>query len=159
VTLRILFVCTGNICRSPMAEGAMRALLAQAELSERVAVDSAGIQAREGEAPDPTAIEIAAEHGIDISSLRGRQFQLRDFEAYNLILTMDRDQHTHLRFICPPGEESRLRMFMSYAMTGEPADVVDPYRRRRKVFLQAWRDIERGCEGLLRAVRGLVAAS
>jgi len=156
VTLRILFVCTGNICRSPMAEGVMRTLLRQAALQDRVDVDSAGIQAREGEPPHPTAIEIAAEHGIDISTLRGRQFQLRDFAAFHLIVPMDRDQHAHLRFICPPGEESRLRMLMSYAAPGVPADVADPYGRRRKAFLQAWRDIERGCGGLLRAVQCLL---
>ncbi len=154
MTLRILFVCTGNICRSPMAEGVMRSLLGPAGLLDRVEVDSAGIQAREGEPPDPTAIEVAAEHGIDISALRGRQFELRDFGAFHLILPMDRDQQAHLRFVCPPGEESRLRMLMSYAAPGEPADVADPYRRRRRAFLQAWRDIERGCSGLLRSVQG-----
>lgn len=135
----------------------MRSLLEQAGLLDRVEVDSAGIQAREGEPPDPSAIEIAAEHGIDISALRGRQFELRDFGAFHLILPMDRDQHAHLRFLCPPGEESRLRMLMSYAAPGEPADVADPYRRRRRAFLRAWRDIGRGCGGLLRSVHALLA--
>lgn len=148
---RILFVCTGNICRSPLAEGLMRSLLNEAGLFD-IQVDSAGIHAREGSPPEVTAVELAAEDGIDISQLRGRQFQLADFERFDLVLVMDHEQYSHLRYVCPPDRQDRVALLMRYS--GEPSarDVVDPYRRRRRVFEQAWRDINAGCRGLLQSL-------
>lgn len=130
----------------------MRALLAEAGLAG-IDVDSAGIHAREGAPPDPTAIELAAESGIDISGLRGRQFQVVDFERFDLVLAMDHEQYSHLRFVCPPGGEQRLSLLMRFAGDGVARDVVDPYRRRRRVFEQAWRDINAGCRGLMEKLR------
>lgn len=135
----------------------MRALLADAGLHD-IEVDSAGIHAREGAAPEPTAIELAAEDGIDIAGLRGRQFQLADFERFDLVIAMDSEQYSHLRFVCPPGLEPRVSMLMRYTGDTGVRDVVDPYRRRRRVFEQAWRDIRTGCNGLLSMLRDGQAA-
>lgn len=127
----------------------MRALLREAGLEAHIQVDSAGIHARQGEAPDPVAVELAADDGIDITGLRGRQFELSDFERFDLLLAMDREQLSHLKFICPRGRESKLGMLMSYAADGVARDVVDPYRRSRRIFQRAWADIEQACRGLL----------
>jgi protein-tyrosine phosphatase len=149
VIRNILFVCTGNICRSPLAEGLMRSLLRESGLDSLIQVDSAGIHARQGEPPDAVAVELAADDGIDIGDLRGRQFELSDFERFDLLLAMDREQLSHLKFICPRGSESRLAMLMSYSAEGVARDVVDPYRRHRRIFQQAWTDIGLACRGLL----------
>ena len=127
----------------------MRSLLRESGLESQIQVDSAGIHARQGEPPDPLAVELAADDGIDIGGLRGRQFELGDFERFDLLLAMDREQLSHLKFICPRGRESKLAMLMSYSAEGVARDVVDPYRRSRRIFQQAWGDIEQACRGLL----------
>jgi protein-tyrosine phosphatase len=78
---------------------------------------------------------------------------LADFQQFDLVLAMDQDQYSHLRYVCPPGLEARLALLMRYAGQTSVRDVVDPYRRRRRVFEQAWRDINAGCRGLLENLR------
>lgn len=96
--MKILFVCSANVCRSPMAEGIMRQLYSEAE------IDSAGLHTGGGDAPDPQAVACAFRHGIDISALRSRPVFADDFAEFNLILTMDEDSAEYLKLRRPQGD-------------------------------------------------------
>ncbi len=124
--MRILFVCLGNICRSPMAEGVFRAEAIRRGLE--VDIDSAGTSDwHVGEPPDPRAREAAAGIGIDISGLRGRQATRRDMEAYDLILAMDRDNLEHLKRLAGPEHADKVRLFLDFAPRRMEDEVPDPY--------------------------------
>lgn len=140
--MRILFVCTGNICRSPTAEGVLRARAGRAGLANWL-VDSAGTHGYHvGEPPDPRATEAAARRGYDISELRARKVRPRDYEEFDLLLAMDQG---HLRLLenrCPPLNLSRLRRFLE-------RDVPDPYYGSAGGFDEVLDLIEAGCDRLL----------
>ncbi len=124
--MRILFVCLGNICRSPMAEGVFRAEAARRGLE--VEIDSAGTSDwHVGEPPDPRAREAAAGIGVDISALRGRQATRRDMRAYDLILAMDRENLDHLKRLAGPEHADRVRLFLDFAPGRLEDEVPDPY--------------------------------
>ena len=123
---RVLFVCTGNICRSPTAEGVARAFFEQAGLD--VDVDSAGIQGiHAGEAPDPRSQKAAQRRGFDLSKLRARKIITADFELFDLILAMDHDHLAYLKRICPAEHQGKLKLFRDYMPGGVGLDVPDPY--------------------------------
>lgn len=123
----ILFVCLGNICRSPSAEGFLRAALVGAGASERFTLDSAGTGGwHAGEPPDPRAIRAAADVGVDLSDLRARQVRPSDFTRFDLILAMDRQNLTDLTRLAPAGSTARLLLYREAAF-GEAKDVADPY--------------------------------
>ena len=125
---RILFVCTGNICRSPTAEGVFRHMLWEKNLEEVVEVDSAGTHGYHvGEAPDPRTQQAATRRGYDLSMIHARQVAPHDFEYFDLILAMDRRNFESLRLICPSERIDRLRLFMSYSKNYDTDDVPDPY--------------------------------
>ncbi|MCV0394433.1 MAG: low molecular weight phosphotyrosine protein phosphatase [Rhizobiaceae bacterium] len=122
----ILFVCLGNICRSPLAEGVFRTVAAERGL-DGLRIDSAGTgDWHEGERPDPRAIAIAAHHGIDISRQRARKQNRADFDAFDLILAMDRSNLDIVRAQAPAGREDRVRLYLDHTL-GRMADVPDPY--------------------------------
>ncbi|MBK1635175.1 low molecular weight protein-tyrosine-phosphatase [Rhodovulum adriaticum] len=125
MTTRILFVCLGNICRSPTAEGVFTALAEQAGVA--VDIDSAGTGGwHVGDPPDARARAEAARRGYDISGLRARQARAEDFERFDLILAMDRANHAALERMRPAGNETPVRLFLDYA--NSPRDEVpDPY--------------------------------
>jgi protein-tyrosine phosphatase len=126
--MKILFVCTGNICRSPTAEGVARRWLAMAGLGDEVGVDSAGTQGYHvGEAPDPRSQSAASRRGYDLSRLRARKVEAKDFAEFDLLLAMDRDHLQYLRDKAPEGTRHKVRMFMSYARMSRRDDVPDPY--------------------------------
>ena len=126
--MKILFVCTGNICRSPTAEGVARRWLAMQGMGGEVTVDSAGIQgAHAGEAPDPRAQTAALRRGYDLSRLRGRKVRPADFDDFDLLLAMDRDHYHHLHDLAPNGAKHKVKMFMSYARNLRRDEVPDPY--------------------------------
>ncbi|WP_417767107.1 low molecular weight protein-tyrosine-phosphatase [Stappia sp.] len=142
---RILFVCLGNICRSPLAEGILRA---QAGDRPDMEVDSAGTAAwHVGKAPDPRSIAIAARHGIDISSLRARQVCTEDFSRFDLILAMDAANLADLEALAPAGAPARLRRFLD-------RDVPDPYYGGADGFADVHEMLERGCAALLAELAG-----
>ena len=117
---RVLFVCLGNICRSPTAEGVFRHLVEQAGLDDEFEIDSAGTGAwHEGERPDRRATAAAAERGVTLSG-RARQVTLDDFDHYDLIVAMDSENLRNLRQLAPEGTEHKLRLL-------DDADVPDPY--------------------------------
>ncbi|WP_299400317.1 low molecular weight protein-tyrosine-phosphatase [Pelagibius sp.] len=132
--IRVLIVCTGNICRSPTAEALLRHHLTQAGLDERVHLDSAGLDDYHvGEAPSREAVVCAAARGYDIGALRARALTIRDFHDFDLILAMDRGHLRRLQKICPAGARCRLALFLDVLAQGGPGggpetgEVADPY--------------------------------
>jgi protein-tyrosine phosphatase len=126
--VRVLFVCLGNICRSPTAEGVLRHLAAQEAPRLKVEIDSAGTADYHiGAAPDPRSQRAALRRGIDISGLRARQVTEHDFLRFDLILAMDRANLRELQSLQPDRASARLKLFMEYAPSLGVLEVPDPY--------------------------------
>ena len=158
----VLFVCMGNICRSPTAEGVFRHKVANAGLQDQVHIDSAGtIAYHVGHPPDPRAQKAAQKRGIDLSSQRARKVTSRDFEAFDFVIAMDSDNHYELEMICPEGHEDRLHMFLKFAQHSSEIDVPDPYYGGGRGFETVLDLIEDASEGLLQHLKEqkLVAGS
>jgi protein-tyrosine phosphatase len=154
MTTRVLFVCMGNICRSPMAEGVFRHAVSQSGLQDVVRVDSAGTHAfHAGEAPDRRAQATAVRRGYDISDLRARQVLDVDFEQFDLILAMDWDNLSLLQQLAPKRTHHKLQLLMRYASEHESATIPDPYYGAQLGFDQALDFIEDACAGLLEVAR------
>lgn len=152
----ILFVCTGNICRSPTAEQVTRAMLERRGLAGRIEVDSAGLyDGHVGEAPDVRARAVALAHGYDLSALRAREFEDDDLERFDLILGMDRGHVHDLRIRAGRAHRDRVRLFLDYSPDMKGVSVPDPYGRDAEDYRRAFEMIEAGCAAL---VDGLVAA-
>lgn len=125
---RVLFVCMGNICRSPTAEGVARALAEKAGVAQHFEFDSAGTHSYHiGEPPDRRAREAAARRGYDLSPLRARQVEAADFLRFDLILAMDRHNLQLLRHACPAEHRGKLKLFLEFAPELGVDEVPDPY--------------------------------
>lgn len=149
--VNVLFVCTGNICRSPTADGVFRTRIAADGLN--AASDSAGMQAYHvGEAPDERSTACASRYGVDLTPLRARQVTRADFDAFDLILAMDRGHLGALNRM-NPGGKAEVALFMKYA-GADGVDVPDPYYGGDDGFERVYRMIERGVDGLTESVRG-----
>jgi protein-tyrosine phosphatase len=147
--MRILFVCLGNICRSPMAEGVFRSELARRGLDSLVEVDSAGTSDWHiGEPPDPRARRAAAARGHDISALRGRQATRRDMAEFDLILAMDRENLEHLRRLAGPQHAGKVRLFLEFAPDTPEEEVPDPYYGGEEGFEYVLDLLEAAARGL-----------
>jgi protein-tyrosine phosphatase len=156
---RVLMVCMGNICRSPTAEGVLRAKLQAAGLHRAVEVDSAGTHGfHVREAPDPRAQRHAAKRGYDLSALRARRVVAEDFDRFDHVLAMDGDNLAFLRELAPPGSAARIGLLLAYARRqAAPADVPDPYYGAAEGFERVLDLVEDACDGLvdhLRRTRG-----
>jgi len=150
---RVLFVCLGNICHSPTAQGVFQSLAAQRGLSGAVQVDSCGTGGwHVGSAPDRRAVAAAARRGYDLSGLRARQVRREDFGAFDYILAMDRENLADLEAIRPAGFRGHLGLFLAFAGDGAPADVPDPYYGGAGGFDHVLDLIETASEGLLRTL-------
>lgn len=124
----VLFVCMGNICRSPMAEGLFRAAAREAGLLDRISIDSAGtIGYHAGSPPDRRAQETARKNGIDISGQRSRKVTANDFTEFDHILVMDHDNMADMMNRCPAGYEERIQLFLSFAPDLLGEEMPDPY--------------------------------
>lgn len=152
---RVLFVCTGNICRSPTAEGVFRHLLHEAGLDGRIQADSAGTHDyHAGEAPDRRTVACARRRGIDLSGLRARQVRAGDFEEFDLILAMDRGHFARLRLLAPEAARDRIRLFMDFAPASAAREVPDPYYGGENHFEETYALIEAAARGLVAHLRG-----
>jgi protein-tyrosine phosphatase len=148
--MRILFVCMGNICRSPTAESVMRKLVRDAGLESWIEVDSAGTHDYNvGAPPDSRAQEAARARGYDLSCLRGRQIAENDFRDFDLLLAMDFNNLSLLQSMCPFEYRSKVGLLMSYARKKKVRYVPDPYCRGSADFGKALDYIEDACAGLL----------
>lgn len=153
--LRLLIVCLGNICRSPMAEGILRARLLSEGLAERVELDSAGTgDWHVGCEPDRRAIETAAERGVDIAGLRGRQFTPEDFERFDWILCADRQNLRDVRALAPD-DAARERAALLLEWTGVPdaSEIPDPYTGGPEHFQEVWNLLEQAADGVVRRLQ------
>ena len=143
---RILFVCLGNICRSPMAEFVMKDLAEKAGLAERFEIASAATSTEEiGNPVYPPACRKLAEHGIHCGGKRARQLRKGDYEHYDLLIGMDRANLRNMHRIC--GGDPAGKMHLLTDFTDRPGEVADPWYTGD--FEAAWRDGEEGCRGLL----------
>jgi len=152
--VNVLFVCLGNICRSPSAEGVFRALVEHEGLAGRIAVDSAGTgDWHIGKHPDPRAQKAARRRGFDISGLHARQAGPEDFHRFDYVLAMDRENHADLAYFCPPGEDHRLALFLDFAPGIDLDDIPDPYYGGAEGFERMLDLIEIASRGLLAHIR------
>ena len=152
---KVLMVCMGNICRSPMAEGMLRKAIREAGLDRHVEVDSAGTHAYHvGSAPDPRAQQAIRQRGVDISTLRGRKVADEDFEVFDYILVMDGDNYDRLIERAPAHHHSKIRRLLSFSRKYPNLDVVDPYYGGPQGFEENLDMIEDAVQGLIREITG-----
>ena len=147
---RLLFVCLGNICRSPMAEGAFRRVAQEEGLLDRFEIDSAGLgNWHVGQAPDTRAQAAAADRGMDISSQCARQVTRADFARFDLLLAMDGTNHAELLELAPQDAQHKIRYFLDFAPHPTTREVPDPFYGGREGFDHALDLIEEAARGLL----------
>ncbi|TDH37704.1 low molecular weight phosphotyrosine protein phosphatase [Pseudohoeflea suaedae] len=150
----VLFVCLGNICRSPLAEGIFRHHVGEAGLSDKVRIDSAGTGAwHAGGLPDRRSIATAARHGLDITGQRARRITDSDFRDHDLILAMDRSNRDTLLARAPNPARDRIHLFMEHAL-GIPQDVPDPYYGEGDGFEAVYRMLVEGSSALVENLFG-----
>ncbi len=151
---QILFVCMGNICRSPTAEGVFRHLLSAQSPPVKVTVDSAGTHAYHvGEPPDHRAQAAARRRGIDLSMIRARKVSAEDFASFDLILAMDQLNLATLADMCPGEHVHKLALFLDYLREPERKDVPDPYYGGAAGFERVLDLVEEASQGLLETLR------
>ena len=147
--MKVLFVCLGNICRSPTAEGVFRHKLRAAGLEDRVQVESAGTgDWHVGEPPDPRAQGVARRHGVDISHLRARRIATDDFNRFDHIIALDRQNLAGLQALLPDGARARLSLLLDHVPGREGEAVADPYHGDVAHFEETWRDVTEGARAL-----------
>lgn len=152
--IKVLFVCMGNICRSPTAEGVFARHVQDANLANVIEIDSAGTHAYHiGEAPDLRSQKAALKRGIDLSSLKARRAKAEDFDTFDYVLAMDRDNEGGLQAICPVDAKHKLHLFLSYAPSLEHDEVPDPYYGGSMGFERVLDMIEEASAGLLQDIQ------
>ena len=152
--IKVLFVCMGNICRSPTAEGVFAKRLRDAGLSHLVQVDSAGTHAfHVNEAPDPRAIRSAEKRGVNLQHLKARRAVVDDFYEFDYVLAMDRDNLSSLESIYPTDAKGKPHLFLSYAPNLEYDEVPDPYYGGANGFERVLDMIEEAADGLLQDIQ------
>ncbi len=148
----VLFVCMGNICRSPTAEGVFRHYVSEAGLADQIEADSAGTHAyHTGEPPDRRATAAALKRGISLAGIQARRVTDHDFETFDYIIAMDEDNQRRLLDQAPEGHESKVRLFLSFADADE-TEVPDPYFGGAAGFEHVLDLIEDASRGLLKTL-------
>jgi protein-tyrosine phosphatase len=157
---KVLFVCMGNICRSPMAEGMFRRAVQNAGMEREVTTDSAGTHAYHvGDTPDPRAQEAVRRRGADISQLRGRKVADTDFEVFDYILVMDGDNYSKLIERAPARHHGKIRRLLSFSRKYPNLDVVDPYYGGAQGFEENLDMIEDAIQGLIKDISAEASVS
>ena len=155
----VLFVCLGNICRSPTAEGVFRKRVADAGMSDIIRVDSAGTHAyHTGEPPDRRAILAAQKRGVDLSDIRARRIAVSDFESFHFVLAMDDSNLRNLRELCPDAYADRLRLFLDFSGAAGEREVPDPYYGGALGFERVLDLVEEAADGLLQSLAAQVTS-
>ncbi|MFM7468073.1 MAG: low molecular weight protein-tyrosine-phosphatase [Vampirovibrionales bacterium] len=155
--MRVLFVCMGNICRSPLAEGVMRKKIEDAGLSHHIEVASAGTHFYHiGEAPDPRSCEVATRHGYCLDGQKAQQVKPEHFEHYDYICVMDQRNLRDIKAFLPEGQTllpSHVSLFLEkFAPECSETEVPDPYYGEHDGFTHVLRLVEQGCDGLLNTI-------
>ncbi|GAB4119931.1 MAG: low molecular weight protein-tyrosine-phosphatase [Sideroxydans sp.] len=152
--VRVLFICMGNICRSPTAEAVFRHCVQKAGLQDRIDIDSAGTHDYHvGEAPDARAQRAAKQRGYDMGQLRGRQVEAKDFSHFDYILAMDEANLSILQRLRPRDAQSHLGLFLAFAERHVEREVPDPYFGGADGFERVLDMVEDAAAGLLRHIR------
>ena len=150
---KVLFICMGNICRSPSAEGMFRKLLNERNLHHRIETDSAGTEGwHTGSAPDRRAQHAAGQRGVDISGLRARQVSSTDMEAYDLIIAMDYDNQSRLHRLADKQHAYKIRLLLEFSDRYNDNEIPDPYYGGDHGFDLALDMIEDSCKQLLQHI-------
>ncbi len=150
----VLFVCLGNICRSPTADGIFRELVANAKLDQKIMVDSAGTGAWHiGKAPDSRTVAAARTRGYDLSVLRARQVTARDFDEFDYVLAMDEANLSDLQQLKPAHFTGHLGLFLEFGARGDYREVPDPYYGGSDGFELVLDLVEDAAQGLLKQIR------
>lgn len=153
MAVKVLFVCMGNICRSPMAEGVFRKAVRDAGLESQIEADSAGTHAYHiGSPPDPRAQLAVRQRGVEISNLRGRKVEDVDFERFDYILAMDGDNVSRLMQRAPARHQAKIRRLLAFSRKYPNLDVVDPYYGGPQGFEENLDMIEDAVQGLIREI-------
>ena len=152
--IHVLFVCLGNICRSPTAEAVFRGLAEKEGLLDQLEIDSAGTSAYHiGESPDDRAASVARNRGYSMDHLVGRQVNQRDFEIFDYILAMDRANLRDLRRQCPAGFQDKIHLFLTFGNAFSEEEVPDPYYGGPEGFDRVFDMVEDASLGLLNAIK------
>jgi protein-tyrosine phosphatase len=152
--VKVLFVCMGNICRSPTAEGVFRHIVNQSGLQDHIQIDSAGTHAYHvGEPPDSRAQQAARRRQFDLSQQRARKVRGDDFHHFDYVLAMDHSNYRELEMICPPGQQQKLSLFLQFASAFDEQEVPDPYYGGDQGFEHVLDLVEDASRGLLAAIR------
>ncbi len=152
--MRLLIVCLGNICRSPMAEGVIRARIEASPLAGRVKVDSVGTgHWHVGDPPDPRAIATAARHGVDISGLRGRQLWPQDYRNFDWLLCADKSNLRAVRARTPADARAQSALLLDWAGVEPDGEVPDPYTGELRDFEHVWGLLDRAADGVVRRLQ------
>lgn len=152
MAIKVLFVCLGNICRSPTAQAVFAKMVADKNLSGMIQTDSAGTSDwHKGDAPDARAMAAGLGKGYDLSGLRARAVVLDDFDKFDFIMAMDRDNLAILQAMCPKNFDGELKLFLDYAQDVDDDEVPDPYYEdvKGEGFLRVLTLVERASEGLI----------
>ena len=153
-TVSVLFICMGNICRSPLAHGRFEHLVRESGLESQISVDSAGTHAYHvGEPPDRRSQQTALRRGIDISAQRARKVAQSDFEEFDYLLAMDRDNLAILLSVAPPEHVHKVRLFLDFAPELDEKEVPDPYYGGQSGFERVYDLIDTASQGLLDEIR------
>lgn len=148
---KLLLVCMGNICRSPMAQAVAQKMAFDAGLSKQLRFDSAGTHTqRDGERPDPRVVQTLSRHGYEIGRIRSRRIAIQDFTHFDLILAMDANNLADLRRHCAPENQGKLRLFLEFAEGLVSPEIPDPYYGSAEGFERVLDLCEAGAKGLIK---------
>jgi len=152
--IKVLFVCMGNICRSPTAHGVFESMVKEAGMVADIEVDSAGTHAYHiGETPDTRSAQCAKKRGFDLSYIKARRVEVSDFEYFDYVLAMDNDNLSILESMCPTQHKNKVCLFLDYAKERAESEVPDPYYGGPNGFDHVFDLVEAASKGLLEDIQ------